>query len=337
VLPDEVGFVGLGLGLIGVVALFRADRSVFMGTLLLFLTCVAYSINYDIHDIDSYFLLAYVTLVVWAGIGACVLIAWMRNTFRWSQAVVSTVIVGFGLVPLAYHYTRVDESKDYLVEDYTMNMFSSLKPQAVVLSYQWDYWVSASYYYQLVRGMRPDLVVIDKELLRRSWYLLELEQRFPWLMQQSAPEVEAFRKELYKFEHELPYDPNIIQARFVDMIRSFIDKNMSIRPVYVTNEIEPEFTGALQRVPEGLALRLASDTLFHSSKPPEFTYRPFGREGRLEGMVPHLYGQALILRGIYYYNRGKDLGEARRSWKLALRYDPSSEQGRRLLGQFGGP
>ena len=45
---------------------------------------------------------------------------------------------------------NVDESKNHLVEDYTHNMFASLRPGAVVLSFQWDYWVSAAHYYQLV-------------------------------------------------------------------------------------------------------------------------------------------------------------------------------------------
>jgi hypothetical protein len=122
-----------------------------------------------------------------------------------------------------------------------------------VISYQWDFWVSASYYYQVVKGVRQDIAVVDKELLRRSWYLLQLERRYPWLIQASRAEVEAFNRELIKFEHDTPYNPTVIQARYADMISSFISKTISSRPVYVTSEIEPEFTTGFQRIPEGLA------------------------------------------------------------------------------------
>jgi hypothetical protein len=334
-LPGEMAFVGLLLALIGVVVLWKAHRKLLLMTLILFLTCVAYSINYDIHDIDSYFLLAYLVLALWAGIGSLALYAWIRNVLRWGSLAASLAVITCGLVPLAYHYARVDESRNRLVEDYTMNMFSSLRPQALVLSYQWDYWVSASYYYQLVAGMRPDLVVIDKELLRRSWYLTELDRRFPRLMRESSTEVEAFRKELHKFEHDLPYDAKLIQARFVQMIRSFIRRSMPSRQVYVTGEIEAEFTEGLQRVPEGLAFRLVPDTLFHAPRLPEFIFRPFEREGRLENMVRQLYAEAFVSRGVYLYYRGGDVAEAENAWKTALRYDPRSEQARRLLGLSG--
>ncbi len=333
-LPGEVAFIGLVLAAIGVVILWKAHRKLLVATVLLFLTCIVYSINYDIHDIDSYFLLAYLVVALWAGIGALGVYVRFRG-LGWRPLVASAVLLVCGVIPLAYHYARVDESRNRLVQDYTTNMFSSLQPRALVLSYQWDYWVSASYYYQLVLGERPDLVVIDKELLRRSWYLIELERRFPWLIRQSSAEVEAFQKELYRFEHDLPYDANVIQARFVQMIRSFILRSMPSRPVYVTGEIEAEFTEGLQRVPEGLAFRLVGDTLYHPPRLPEFIFRPFGRKGRLEDMVPRLYADALISRGVYLYTRGGDRAGAAAAWKEALLYDPESERARRLLSVGG--
>jgi hypothetical protein len=183
-------------------------------------------------------------------------------------------------------------------------MFASFQPHALVLSYQWDFWVSASYYFQMVKGERLDVTVVDKELLRRSWYLLQLERTHPWLIEQSREEVDAFSKELYKFEHDLPYDPAVIQARFVRMIQSFGEKSLSSRPVYVTSEIEPEFTAGFQRVPEGLAFRLVTDGGFHETKAPEYKIRPLRRTGRLEDMLKSLYLASLNARGTYYYSNG---------------------------------
>ena len=334
-LPPEFAYLGLGLALAGIVVLWRAHWKLCLTIVLFFLGCLTYSINYDIHDIDSYFLLAYVSVVMWAAAGLLALMVWLSNTLTWRMSAISALALCLGLSPLVYHYSNIDESKNYLVEDYTRTMFASLAPGALILSYQWDYWVSASFYFQLVKGIRPDVTVVDKELLRRSWYLLELERRYPWLIDHSRPEVEAFRQELDKFEHDLPYDPRAIEARYVAMIRSFILKSMPSRPVYVTKEIEPEFTGGLQRVPEGLPFRLFADTLFHPSNLPDFRYRPCPRRGRLEAMIPGLYSEALISRGLYYYYEGRDTAEAGRVIRASLAYDSTSVLARRWLGVLG--
>lgn len=330
-LPSEFAYIGLILALLGCILLWRTNKKLFVGIMLLFWTCVLYSINYDIHDIDSYFLLAYFCVALWAGCGLLQIYVWLRNAAMLKLRALFAVMVLVGLSPFFLHYKSNDESKNYLVEDYTMNLFNSLKPNALVFSYQWDYWLSASYYYQLVKGVRPDVVVVDKELLRRSWYLAELENRFPWLINDSRTEVEAFKRELYKFEHDLSYNPNIIQARFVEMIASFIRRELASKPVYVTHEIEPEFTQGLQRVPEGLAFRLLVDTTFYTPDFPSYFYRDFGRRGRLGDMVKTLYAGSLIARARFYYNGRSDYLEAQKSLQLALVYDPSSIEARNLL------
>lgn len=330
-LPGEHGFAGLLLAFLGTVVLWRSNIKLGVGILVLFATCVFYSINYDIHDIDSYFLLAYFCVALLAGAGllklGLVLVGRIKSP--------APVLVMIGLMPLVLHYGSADESENYLVEDYTMNMFNSLQPRALILSFQWDYWLSASYYYQFVKDVRPDVAVVDKELLRRSWYFAELEQRYPWLLDESRTEVDAFLRELYKFERDLPYDPSVIQSRFVEMIRSFVRRSMENRPVYVTAEIEPEFTAGLQAVPEGLAFRLRADKEFYATPRPEYQYRPFGRRGRFEDRIRTLYAASLSARGRYYYLVGNDAEEARISFRKALEYDGGYADALRAIQAIG--
>jgi len=300
-LPHEFAYIGVILALAGAIILFQANRKLGIGVTVLFLSCVFYSINYDIHDIDSYFLLAYVCVAVLSGFALFRICSWVQAI---PARVVGFLVILVSLAPLGVHYEMNDESANYLVEDYTKNMFASVKPNALVISYQWDFWVSASYYYQVVKGIRQDIAVVDKELLRRSWYLLQLERRYPWLIRESKKEVDAFNQELYKFEHDTPYNPSIIQARYVEMISSFISKTMTSRPVYVTSEIEPEFTSGFQRIPEGLAFRLVNDTSFHGTDFYRYDVRPFARRGRLEDMVKNLYLSSLNSRALYYYKHG---------------------------------
>ncbi|MEO8167274.1 MAG: DUF2723 domain-containing protein, partial [bacterium] len=235
-LPFEFAYVGLFLALAGAVVFFRGHKKVAATFLILFVSCILYSINYDIHDIDSYFLLAYFCIAIFCGAALLLLFRLLHD--KLNAATIGSLILFISMIPCIVHYNQTDESNNYLVEDYTMNMFSSLQPDALVLSYQWDYWVSASFYYQLVNDYRTDVTVVDKELLRRSWYLKHLEQSYPWLIANSRFEVNAFTKELNKFERDLPYDARIIEAAYIAMIRSFITNNISSRPVYVTTEIE---------------------------------------------------------------------------------------------------
>jgi len=322
--PSEFVYIGGILAVIGAVRLWKLNRRLCLFTILLFVGCVAYSINYDIHDIDSYFLLAYIMTALWAGFGLTVI---FRELFRkwpaaWRAPLLCTVVVA--AIPVVSMYQRQDESKNFLVEDYTKNMFASFDSNAVVLSYQWDYWVSAAYYEQLVRGIRGDVVVIDKELLRRSWYFHQLAERYPWLVERSRKEIDAFLVELDKFEHDRPYNPVLIEARYSALLRSIIERSLPDHPVYVCPEIEPVYTGGFQRVPCGLAFRLYADTLFRGTPRPEFSYRPLDRSGRLEDQVRKMYADAFLSRGDYYYSRRKDRGEAAWSYESAYLFEPGA-------------
>ena len=329
-LPGEFAVVGLVLALLGGFVLVRAHRRLAAGVGLLFAGCIFYAANYDIHDIDSYFLLAYICVGMAASVGAAWLgVRALELLPRWGRWVPAAVL-SLSVIPLAAHYREVDESANYLVEDYTANMLSSLRPGAVVISYQWDYWVSASYYAQLVEGVRPDVTVIDKELLRRSWYLKELERRHPWLIDASRREVDAFLTQVDLFEHDLPYDPSRIEAAYAGMISSFIRRSLPVHPVYVTGEIEPSYTTGLFRVPEGLAMRL-SPLRGEAPQPfPPMRYRPFARQGRLEDMVRRLYGDAWLARGEYCLSEFHDASEARKCMNFAALYEPDSQRLRRL-------
>jgi hypothetical protein len=323
-LLPEFAYVGAPLALVGVVVLWRAARRLAIGTIVLFLGCVAFSINYDIHDIDSYFLLAYVTMAIWAGCGLAVLLAWLeKKTSSFSTGAACAWCIT--AVPFGVNYADVDKSDDHLVDDYTTNIFGSLEENAVVVSQQWDFWVSAAYYRQLVRRQRTDVVVIDPELLRRSWYFLQLEHRYPWLIEQSRAEVDAFLADLHQFEHDSPREayPEI-EAHYGAMILSFIRKSMATRPVYVTGEVGQARTPGLQRVPQGLVLRLYPDVTFHASDVPELVYRPPVRKGRLEDLLRTFYASAFVARGEYYLLRGRLPDEAQSSFEKALSYDPES-------------
>jgi hypothetical protein len=167
--------------------------------------------------------------------------------------------------------------------------------------------VSASLYYQAVENFRTDVIVLDKELFRRSWYLEQTRVNYPELYERSHAEIEAFEIELEKFERNLPYDPNVIEAAFNRLNNSFIDYNYAERPIYVTIEMEEQFAPDYIRVPVGLAFRLyrPEDLPPVEKLPfPELSYRPFQSNDRLPTGLHGMYASMLMNRAVYLHRAG---------------------------------
>jgi hypothetical protein len=301
--PADYLYIPVFVSLLGIVYLFKNSRKYFYFTIILFLTCFLLAVNYSIVDIDSYFLLAHFIISVWIGFG----ILWLYTVFTENDRIFKPeYLLIFLIIPLMelFNYSKVDESKNYLVEDYTMNIYKSVAPGGIVISFQWDNWVSASYYFQQVKGIRKDIVVIDKELCRRSWYLKQLSRNYPLIAEASKKEITEFLQEVYKFEHDLPYNGMVIEEKYIAMLNSFIEKNIKNVPVYVTNEIEKEIGAGYKRIPEGMVYRLNKNIEYLESPNIDLTFRPNNKKGKYPDMLISFYGVMLTNRASYenYFN-----------------------------------
>jgi MFS family permease len=303
--PMEFAIVLLVFVVVGLGVVYSRHKQLGAMLWMLFVTCLLYSINYDIYDIDSYFLLTYIVTAIWAGFG----FMWIAQRFLKSDIRYAAAMAAIGIgILIGVHWTSVDEGNNYLVEDYTKNMFQSVEKNAVVISFQWDNWVSASMYYQQVEGLRPDIVVLDKELFRRSWYLTHIEKQFPHIYSASAMQFTSFAEELVKFERDLPYDPRTIENKYNALINSIVDNAYATRPVYMTIEMEQQFAPGYIRIPEGLAFRVYKEAEVPSLDKPiwdDFTFRPLSRRGRLIDAMNDMYANMLVNRGILYFNAMK--------------------------------
>lgn len=329
-LPEEFSWIAIILMLLGLFSLLNRNREwlYFLG--IAFFTCLFYSVNYDIHDIDSYFLLAYVVLgfILVAGI------AWLVN--RSGTMAAFAVVLAIMLLPVwqfAEKRQIVDQSDNTLTDDYTMNILNNLAPNAVVFSYQWDFFVSPALYHQIVRKVRPDVTILDKELFRRSWYFIHLEQQAPWLMDRSREKVGLFLRELVKFENDLPYHPQVIEMAFVGMINDFIDKTMEDRPVYVGGEIESEFGPMYKRIPSGLLFRLARQDDKAPVEKPQIYFKNARFENEYTRLLKSKYVQMLSLTAIHLRESGKRQ-DATELLEKAIEIEPTFQPARHLLQQI---
>jgi hypothetical protein len=154
--PFELAVVGIALSLYGAVRLFQVEKPLAWFMVLLVFGSALYAVNYNVHDVDSYFLLTFLGLILLAGLGLLFL-AQQRK----AVALASLILP---LIAIAINFNHNNKRNETLVVDYTKTMVESLEPNALLLSAQWDYFCSAFWYLQRFEGLRPDVVMIEKEL-----------------------------------------------------------------------------------------------------------------------------------------------------------------------------
>jgi hypothetical protein len=343
--PLEFFYFPLLIAILGLVEVFNKSRKLFWFTLLLAGFCVLYAINYDIHDIDSYFLLAYIVTAVWIGFGIHFIIRKVSDTSRKS---VSYVLILLALIPMYSSYKSADESKNYYVKDYTFNVFNSAPQNSIILSTQWDFWISASIYFQYVEGIRKDLVIIDKELLRKSWYIPHIKEHYAEIYSNSKTEFEIYYAELLKFEKNSDryvkpvtetdrQDLNRIQIAFKELLTSIVDKNPN-RNFFTTSEIEnvqaERFATTYMRIPEGMLIRYLKVTSDYDNYiMPEFKFEITQQDDYYHKFLMDSYYNAYMSRANYLMNFSK-FDEAEALINKAAQVKPTGGEIKLLLNKI---
>lgn len=332
-IPKEFTIVGLVFALLGIWKMYMSAgvrrTHILIFTLLLFFGCLLYSINYDIHDIDSYFLLAFLAMALWIGAGVEMVAKFISSSgkqaisvtpqelftsssFLKKESVILALALLLGIIEIGANYSDNNESGNYMVEDYTKNVLENLPPNAIIFSTQWDFFVSGAFYYQLVERVRPDVLVIDKAMLRdRPWYYAELEKRAPGVFARVKPEEEAFLQYLNAFVEDKPFDQAAIAPAYQQFTSALVERNMD-RPIFVTQEMveQPDelFAPKMKPVPAGIAYRLVPrDTMFDVAPPKliwndkHYRLRDYYTDElrTLQAMPLASYGQLEVQRGNY--------------------------------------
>ena len=316
-LPSEFIWPGLLLALIGLYSILNIATPVGIFMVVCFLSTVLYSINYDIHDLDSYFLLAYIVIGIWISVGVRSILSLVgRSRLRWP------IVVLLGILPLVQtidHFPEADRSDCTLYEAYTRQALQSLPEKSLLLTYQWDILVSPAYYLQSVENVRSDVIVVDKELLRRSWYFHQLRTRFPEIIRPIEADIRPFLKALEPFETGGDFDADLLETLYRQLMTRLVRTYMETGPVYIAPELSQE---ELRRgefiLPEGVML---VPHLFFFQAVSTEGYVPLGevdieipfpsRSDAYTEMVRNTVSRMLIWRALYELRFGK-ADEARR-------------------------
>lgn len=300
-LPANFLYFPLIFALLGIWKLWKSNKAVLLFQALAFFGCLGYAVNYNIYDIDSYFLIAYIAVGIWATAG----IAFLLSYLRWRTYVVGTICVLVCLLPLVFNYQYENENDFYLVEQYVDDLFSSVEPGGIVFTTQFDYFESGTNYIQRVENKRKDIIVLGQKLLDFPWYYSQLAERYPWLVERSKPEIDAYVTERKKYDEDVPYDPVDMQFRYVIVIRSLILKNFETHPIYVTPELDEKYFTGFRPIPNGLTFRLYRDSLRHPINSSIYHYTiPMKRDNSTDNILA-MYSRMDVVTAAYK----KALGE----------------------------
>jgi tetratricopeptide (TPR) repeat protein len=284
--------VALFFAIAGLVYLFKRDKTMFVFLSLILAADIAYCLSYEIdEDKDAYYLPAFIALTIAVGFGAHWFSKILQET-KWRELVtpvgVSIVLIILPVVALAGNFAFNNRSKYFIAQDYVNNVLNTIEPNGMLLTNDWQVY-SPMLYIREIEHQRKDVVAIDINQLRRSWYFDYLHQVYPEMMSQSQQQVADYLEDLKNWEHNPDaYTKNRnlterINNRFYTMIFSFVTNHLKSAPVYATQEIiinrggpDMELTSFLNEkhmlIPEGLLFKVsARDGLASSKESPVLT------------------------------------------------------------------
>lgn len=304
-LPNEY-LLSLILSVIGMFVSFRYAKKFFIFNLINFLATVLYSINYDISDIDSYFLLAYISLALFILFGLFKVYQFLL-TKKINQNIILLILLLFPVLQIMRNFPEVNQSKTVVYENYTKSLMNSVTDDAMILSYQWDYFISPSYYYQLVENFKPEIAIVDKELLRRSWYFNQLERNYPGILSGIQTEINLFLDALKPFERNENYNASLLENLYRRIIANLISTNFEKREIFIGPEI---FDNEMQRgqvsLPEGFKLvphlflfKVVKSDEYVEAPLPDFKLNFSEKKDKYQTALSSFVGLMLVRRAYY--------------------------------------
>ena len=298
--------IGILFCLYGIFISYLKARKFFIFNIILLLFSLLYASNYDIVDIDSYFLLSYVALSFFALFGIVQIFS-KFNLKKYNIPIATATIAICILMEMIFNYKDNDLKDVYTFEDFAKSTLNSTKPNSIVLTYLWDYFVSPSYYFQLVEKYRPDIAVVDKELLRRSWYYGQINRQHPGLLDRVKTEVNMFEDALKPFERNEAFDSNLLENLYRKIMTNLISTNAEQKHIYISSElVENEMQKGEFILPEGytivpdnLLFRVVKGNEYVPVSDPLFTIRLPRTRTKYINFMENAVGTMLARRALY--------------------------------------
>lgn len=336
-LYGQFGIFGLILVVIGLIGMFKTKTklAIFFG--LIIIADVIYSSNYEIYDIESYYLPALMCFAVFGFWGVAEIIRAIENRTEIlikSAAVRVLAVIILMLLPvsnLILNYSKSDYSRWKLGEAGAENILLSMESNGIAFIENWDFY-SPWLYMRFVENRRPDAIFIDRELLRRSWYLDFLERTFPEMLAGSQKQIGEFKAALIPFESGGNYNAELLTSTYEALIQSIIDNNIETHPIYANFQSAQFYNFKQNLIPVGGLYKLqntADYVAFNIGKIDISAWEnvPKLLDERSRMALDYFY-RITKARAGYCYQAGH-MDEANACRQLAMRMEPLLKAGKK--------
>ena len=178
-LLQQVGWLGLVLGVIGLILFFTRSH-LYFATIWVSLAYSLFAIVYSSDDSYVYLIPVYISFAIWIGLGvgnALEKISSHGSVFLWGTAFLLT---GYFAFRIPSYIPQVDASKDTRAEMFGAQVMSDVPRDALVFV-TGDQAIFSLWYFHFALHQRPDLVIIAEELLHFDWYQKTLQDTYPLL------------------------------------------------------------------------------------------------------------------------------------------------------------
>lgn len=256
-----LGVAPLLLGLFGVFVLWRNDRKLAIGTIVLFLCASVLGVFYFntqanfFRSMDRHYLPSLLIFTIWIVYGVCALFAiTTRLHARGRQllaAVVAALVLACAVHQIARNYPAVDSSRKYFTIDFANNALKCLPPNAIVFSGgDNDTWPLL--YAQRAEGVRPDVDVINVYLLNTPWFTQQLLERRP-----DFP-LSLSREEINRMS-PIPWQDSTISIAVNGSPADFALPPNSVLPDSIRLHVTPTIAGKLIMISDQHLLRIVAE------------------------------------------------------------------------------
>jgi hypothetical protein len=314
--------------------------------------------------LERFYILPSIPLVILAGAGIVPLLAFVAwaTGGRWSGALVRATAAALLVLPIglgAMHYGSVDHSRDRTAADYGLDMLEWLESDALLIM-RGDHNYTATSWAQFVEDVRPDVVVLEAEMLKTVPYVGDRRARYPGV---TIP---------------FPVYDDGATAHLADLVAA----NIGQRPVYYIGLMKEEgWTAGYDEVRAGLTRRLLPKGTggdpnaalradlrrylalrFPEKRHPDTSWEwlmdkaygaaafdvAFAQQGEgtaaEDRLAEELYRTSLRLDpdravtyknlGLLLFDRGGDLTEVANLWERYLAMNPEDPQADQIKGQL---
>jgi hypothetical protein len=166
---------GLLLAGLGAAALWARDRALLAATAVTAALCSLFALGYDTSDSHLYLLPALACMAFWLGHGADWVIDALSARFPPVVPLVQALLVALPLAGAAIRFPAMDLSGEGEAREWAGITLGQAPPNAVLLTEQ-DAHTFSLWYLQYALGQRPDVVVIDLDLIGYGWYTAQLSR-----------------------------------------------------------------------------------------------------------------------------------------------------------------